>query len=171
MSHTDNTLQFPLARATAVSMFIRLWCVHDKISWLGGVSRQWRPPQGLSEHKHCDNTATTLIRTTRTLEAEWWLVLEEEWVRGQRKMSQVLGTFGLLDFTMLRSVLVWGAFWSLWTIYFSNFPNFFRAAANGVYGGPPVYTQQYPWTLTDIITRKIFDLLSLPRTAYHHVLP
>jgi hypothetical protein len=32
------------------------------------------------------------------------------WVRGQRKMSQVLGAFGLLDFTMLWLVLVWRAF-------------------------------------------------------------
>jgi hypothetical protein len=32
------------------------------------------------------------------------------WVRGQRKMSQVLGVFGLLDFTVLRPVLVWRAF-------------------------------------------------------------
>jgi hypothetical protein len=31
-------------------------------------------------------------------------------VRGQRKTSQVLGAFGLLDFTMLRPVLAWGAF-------------------------------------------------------------
>jgi hypothetical protein len=29
------------------------------------------------------------------------------WVWGQRKMSQVLGSFGLLDFTMLRLVLAW----------------------------------------------------------------
>jgi hypothetical protein len=27
------------------------------------------------------------------------------WVRGQRKMSNVLGAFELLDFTVLRSVL------------------------------------------------------------------
>jgi hypothetical protein len=32
------------------------------------------------------------------------------WVRGQRKMSQVLGAFGLLNFTMLRFVLAWRAF-------------------------------------------------------------
>ena len=30
----------------------------DEISWLGGLASQWRPPQGLSEHKHCDNAAT-----------------------------------------------------------------------------------------------------------------
>jgi hypothetical protein len=29
------------------------------------------------------------------------------WVRGQRKMSQVLGAFGLLDFTIFRPVLAW----------------------------------------------------------------
>jgi hypothetical protein len=29
------------------------------------------------------------------------------WVRGQRNMSQVLGMFGLLDFTTLQPVLTW----------------------------------------------------------------
>jgi hypothetical protein len=32
------------------------------------------------------------------------------WVRGQRKMCQVLGAFGLLDFTMLQPILAWRAF-------------------------------------------------------------
>jgi hypothetical protein len=40
-------------------------------------------------------------------------------------MSQVLGAFGLLDFTMLRPVLAWRAFWNLWTTYFFNFQFFF----------------------------------------------
>ena len=44
------------------------------------------------------------------LEAEWWHVCGEAWVWGQRKMSQVLGAFGLLDFTMLRPVLAVRAF-------------------------------------------------------------
>jgi hypothetical protein len=58
------------------------------------------------------NTAITrhLIRTARTLEAEWWQVCGEAWVRGQRKMIQVLGAFGVVDFTMLRPVLAWRAF-------------------------------------------------------------
>jgi hypothetical protein len=47
------------------------------------------------------------------LEAEWWQVCGEAWVRVQKKMSQVLGTFGLLDFTMLWSVITWHAFLSL----------------------------------------------------------
>jgi len=47
-----------------------------------------------------------LIGTARTLEAEWWQVCGEAWVQGQRKMSQVLGAFGLLDFTMLLPGLV-----------------------------------------------------------------
>jgi hypothetical protein len=85
----------------------------DKISWLGGWASQWRPPQGLSEQKHCDNVATTVIRTVGTLEAERWKVCGEVWVRGQRKMSQVLGVFGLLNFTMLRPVLAWHAFLNL----------------------------------------------------------
>jgi len=78
------------------------------------------------------NTAITwqLIRTARTLEAEWWKVCGKAWVRGRSKMSQVLGEFRLLDFTMLRPVLVWRAFWKLWSVYFFNFPNFIRAAVN-----------------------------------------
>jgi hypothetical protein len=32
------------------------------------------------------------------------------WVWGQRKMSKVLGVFGLLDFTMLRPGLAWRSF-------------------------------------------------------------
>jgi hypothetical protein len=47
------------------------------------------------------------------------------WVRGQRKMSQVLCAFGLLDFTMLWPILAWCVFWNLWTIYLFNFPVFF----------------------------------------------
>ena len=82
-------------------------------------------------HSSCcfSNTNTTitrqLIRTTRTLEAEWWQFCKEAWVRGQRKMSQVQGAFGLLDFTMLRLVLAWGAFWNVLTVYLFNFPIFF----------------------------------------------
>jgi len=58
------------------------------------------------------NTTITwqLIQTAGTLEAEWWQVCMEAGVQGQREMSQVLGTFGLLDFTMLRPVLPWRAF-------------------------------------------------------------
>jgi len=51
-----------------------------------------------------------LIQTARTLEAEWWQVCVEAGVQGQREMSQVLGAFELLDFTMLRPILAWRAF-------------------------------------------------------------
>jgi hypothetical protein len=44
------------------------------------------------------------------LEAEGWQVCWEAWVWGQRKMSQVLGGFGLLDFTMLQLLLPWHNF-------------------------------------------------------------
>jgi len=73
------------------------------------------------------NTAISrqLIRTARTLEAEWWQVCGKAWVRGQRKRSQLPGAFGLLYFTMLRPFLAWRAFRKLWTVYFSSFPNFF----------------------------------------------
>jgi len=51
-----------------------------------------------------------LIQTARRLEAEWWQVSGEAWVQGQRKMSQLLGAFGLLDYTMLQPVLAWCMF-------------------------------------------------------------
>jgi len=77
------------------------------------------------------NTAITrhLIWTARTLEAEWRQVCGEAWVREKRKTSQVLGAFRLLCFTMLRCVLDWRAFWSLWTAYFFNFPIFFSGCS------------------------------------------
>jgi len=75
------------------------------------------------------NTNTAIIRQliwiAGMLEADWWQVCGEAWVRGQRKMSQVLGVFGLLDFTMLRPILDWRAFWNLWTIYFFGISKFF----------------------------------------------
>jgi hypothetical protein len=52
-------------------------------------------------------------------------VCGEAWVQGQRKMSQVLGMFGLLGLTMLWPDLAWRIFWKLWTIYFFNFNFFF----------------------------------------------
>jgi hypothetical protein len=66
-----------------------------------------------------------LIGTVITLEAEWWQVCGEAWVLGQRQMSQVLGAFGLLYFTMLRPILAWRTFLNLRTVYFFNFLNFF----------------------------------------------
>ena len=51
-----------------------------------------------------------LIQTARMQEAEWWQVCGEAWVWGQRKMSQVLGAFGLLDFTILCPVIAWHLF-------------------------------------------------------------
>ena len=68
-----------------------------------------------------------LIRTARTLEAEWWQVCGEAWVQGPIMMCQVLGAFGPLDFTMLRPVLAWRTFWNLWTVYFFNFSKLFLA--------------------------------------------
>jgi hypothetical protein len=82
-------------------------------------------------HSSCGflNTITAitrqLIRTARKLEAEWWQVCREAGVRGQRKISQILAAFGLLDFTMSRPVLAWRSFWNLWNVYFFNFQNFF----------------------------------------------
>jgi hypothetical protein len=42
---TDSTLQFSLPLATAFLLFIKLWCMDDKISWLGGWASHWCPLQ------------------------------------------------------------------------------------------------------------------------------
>jgi hypothetical protein len=55
------------------------------------------------------------------------------WVQGLRKMSQELGAFGMLDFSTLRPVLAWRAFWNLRTVYFFNILIFFRSAVNHGY--------------------------------------
>jgi hypothetical protein len=46
------------------------------------------------------------------------------WVREQRKMSKVLGAFGLLDFTMLRRALP-GARFQTYELFISLIFNFF----------------------------------------------
>jgi hypothetical protein len=58
------------------------------------------------------NTAVTqkLMRTARTIETERRHALRGSVSMVEGKMSQVLGEFGLLDFTMLRPVLDWRAF-------------------------------------------------------------
>jgi len=62
----------------------------------------------LSEHKHCDNAATN--SNSENARSRKFASLREAWLRGQGKMSQVLGAFGPLDFTMLQPVLTWCAF-------------------------------------------------------------
>ena len=80
-----------------------------------------------SAYTHCDYTATN----SNSENARRRMVAN---LRGSvgtgKKMSHVLGAFLLLDFTMLRPVLAWRAFWNLWTVYFFNFPIFFRPAVN-----------------------------------------
>jgi hypothetical protein len=44
--------------------------------------------------------------------------------------------WGLLDFTLLRPVLAWRAFWNLWTVYLFNFQFFFSG-----YGKPRLLNQ------------------------------
>jgi hypothetical protein len=69
------------------------------------------------------------MRTARTLEVDSWQVLGEAWVRGQRKMSPVLGAFRLLDFTMLRPVLAWSVLKLTYRLFF-NFQFFFSGRGN-----------------------------------------
>jgi hypothetical protein len=107
------------------------------------------------------NNAITwqLIRTARTLAAEWWQVCGKAWVRGQREMSQVLGAFGLLDFTMLGPVLAWCAFWNLWTVLLTL--QFWGeggagGAVNRGYGGPPVHG--IPWPAMWLIAYQVCSM-------------
>ena len=90
----------------------------------------------LSEHKHCHNAATNWNSEnarSRMIARLWGNV-----GTGTRKTIQVMGTFRLLDFTMLRPVLTWRAFWNLWTVYFFNFPNSFSGRGQPRIRVPPV---------------------------------
>jgi hypothetical protein len=71
-------------------------------------------------------------------------------------MSQVLGGFRLLDFTMVRPVLAWRAFWYLWTFYFFISKFFFGPRWTGGnwnrgykisgYGGTTLSWKSIQWT-------------------------
>jgi hypothetical protein len=65
----------------------------------------------LSEHKHFNNGATNL--NSRNARSKMVASLRGSVGTGTKEMSQVLGAFGLLDFTMLWPVLAWRAFWNL----------------------------------------------------------
>jgi hypothetical protein len=49
------------------------------------------------------------METARMLEAEWRQVLRVSVSMGAKE-DEVLGSFGLLDFTMLQPVLAWQAY-------------------------------------------------------------
>jgi hypothetical protein len=67
-----------------------------------------------SEHKHCDNAATN--SNSENVRSRMAASLRRSVGTGTMKMSQVMGAFGLLDFTMLPPVLAWRAYWNLWTV-------------------------------------------------------
>jgi len=60
-----------------------------------------------SVHKHCDNTATD--SNSENARSRMVASLRGNMGTGT-KMSQVLGMFGLLDFTMLQPILAWCTF-------------------------------------------------------------
>jgi len=62
----------------------------------------------LSEHKHCDNMATN--SNSKNARSKMVESCGEMLVQEQRKMSEVMGAFGLLDFTMLWLILTWHMF-------------------------------------------------------------
>jgi hypothetical protein len=62
----------------------------------------------LYEHKHCGNTATT--SNSENARSRMVASLRGSMGMGTKNMSQVLGAFGLLDFTTLRPFLAWHAF-------------------------------------------------------------
>jgi hypothetical protein len=47
-NHVTHGLHFsfPTYTCDSVSVFIRLWCMDNKMSWLCGWASQWHPPQG-----------------------------------------------------------------------------------------------------------------------------
>ena len=124
--NNDNTLLLHICTMQIICTYLYINCnkkilfVKNILSYCGYSSTS---PFFLllSEHKQCDDAAN---RTASTLEAEFRQVCGEACVRWQRK-SQVLGAFGLLDFTMLRPVLAWRAFWKWWPVYFIIFQIFF----------------------------------------------
>ena len=59
-THTVSTLQFSLSLATALSLFVRLRCSHDTISWLDGWAIQWRPPRTLYNKPDVSSNPTAL---------------------------------------------------------------------------------------------------------------
>jgi hypothetical protein len=73
---------------------------------------------------HCTFSALSLSLARTRMKVRDYDVLV--WVQGQRKVSQVLGAFGLLDFTMLRPILAWHVLNLMnpffWTLIFQFFP-------------------------------------------------
>jgi hypothetical protein len=101
-----------------------------------------------STHKHCDNAATN--SNSENARSRMVASLRGSMGTGTKELSQVLGAFGLLDFTMLRPVLAWRAFWNLWTfislifqkLFFGPRPtahNWNRGYCIRGYGSPPVH--------------------------------
>jgi hypothetical protein len=103
--------------------------------------------------KFCSNVppspllhTTLYIYSVRSLSLVRMKVMDSDvlaWVRGKRKLSQVLGAFGLLDFTILRPVLVWCLF-ETYEPFISLIFQFFQASVNrgysiSGYGGTTVF--------------------------------
>ena len=84
-------------------------------------------------------------------------------------MGQVLGAFGVLDFTLLPPILAWCAFWNLWTVYFFNFPNYFSGRVKPRMRGPPVlhFSHDEP-NRSSLYFPGISDLLSEVSRFQHH---
>ena len=98
------------------------------------------------------NTTTAitwqLIRTARTLEAEWWQVSGECVGTGTKENESSTGRVWAAGFHHFTARSAWRAFGNLWIVYFFNFPKFFHAALNRGYwihgyGDPPVQSFQY----------------------------
>jgi hypothetical protein len=68
----------------------------------------------------------------RTLEAEWGQILQGSVGTGPKEMSQVLGAFGLLDFTML-GLFSLGRYFETYELFISLISKIFRAAVNRRY--------------------------------------
>jgi len=98
--------------------------------------------------------ARSVSRYSET-EAEWWQVCSEAWVRGKRKVSQVLGAFELLDFNILRPVLARREFLNLRTVYFFKFPIFWGWRGEGEGGPRPPADIESPNTAVQLYLQSI----------------
>ena len=109
-----HTLQWKLHVRTCTSPVIRkFYLLKNTLAYCGNSPISLFSLL-LSEHKHCDNAATnsnSKNARSRTVESLQGSSGYED------NGSQVLGAYGLLDFTIVQPVLAWRAFWNLWTVY------------------------------------------------------
>ena len=97
----------------------------------------------LSEHKHCDNAATN--SNSENARSRMVASLRGSLGTGTKEDESSTGRVWAAGFHHVAARFLLARVLKLWTVYFFNFPNIFRAAVNRRYwihgyGGPPVQT-------------------------------